>query len=70
MIHSLGIAGVGGKSVRQENVSGVTEFPRKMCPPGQDILSIPGPSVPPIILRLPCDFFNAMHHNSFSSCCS
>ena len=33
---------VGGKSVRQENVSGGTHFPRKFCPTGQDILSTLG----------------------------
>ena len=32
-------AGVGGKSVRQADVSGGTHFPRKFCPTGQDILS-------------------------------
>ena len=30
---------VGGKSVRQANVSGETYFPRKFYPTGQDILS-------------------------------
>ena len=30
-------AGVGGKSVRQADVSGGTRFPRKFCPTGQDI---------------------------------
>ena len=30
--------GVGGKSVRQADVSGRTHFPRKFCPTGQDIL--------------------------------
>ena len=30
---------VGGKSVRQADVSGGTHFPRKFCPTGQDILS-------------------------------
>ena len=33
--------GVGGKSVRQADVSGGTHFPRKFCPTGQDILSAP-----------------------------
>ena len=32
-------SGVGGKSVRQADVSGGTHFPRKFCPTGQDILS-------------------------------
>ena len=32
-------AGVGGKSVRQADVSGGTHFLRKFCPTGQDILS-------------------------------
>ena len=36
------VTGVGGKSVRQENVSGGTHFPRKFCPTGQDILSTLG----------------------------
>ena len=35
-------AGVGGKSVRQADVSGGTHFPRKLCPTGQDILSVLG----------------------------
>ena len=44
-------SGVGGQSVRQENVSGEkflggTHFPGKSCPTGQDMLSAPGPSVP------------------------
>ena len=34
--------GVGGKSVRQADVSGGTHFPRKLCPTGQDILSVLG----------------------------
>ena len=34
--------GVGGNCVCQENLSGGTHFPRKFCPIGQDILSIPG----------------------------
>ena len=33
---------VGGKSVRQADVSGGTHFPRKFCPTGQDILSVLG----------------------------
>ena len=36
------IAGVGGKSVRQADVSGGTHFPWKLCPTGQDILSVLG----------------------------
>ena len=35
-------SGVGGKSVRQADVSGGTHFPRKLCPTGQDILSVLG----------------------------
>ena len=35
-------AGVGGKSVRQADVSGGTHFPRKLCPTGQEILSVLG----------------------------
>ena len=35
-------AGVGGKSVRQADVSGGTHLPRKLCPTGQDILSVLG----------------------------
>ena len=35
-------AGVGGKSVRQADVSGGTHFPRKLCPTGQDIVSVLG----------------------------
>ena len=31
--------GVGGKSVRQADVSGGTHFPGKFCPTGQDMLS-------------------------------
>ena len=31
--------GVGGKSVRQADVSGGTHFPRKFCPTGWDIQS-------------------------------
>ena len=38
----LPVAGVGGKSVRQADVSGGTLFPRKLCPTGQDILSVLG----------------------------
>ena len=38
----LSHAGVGGKSVRQADVSGGTHFPRKPCPTGQDILSVLG----------------------------
>ena len=34
--------GVGGKSVRQADVSRGTHLPRKLCPPGQDILSVLG----------------------------
>ena len=37
--YSCGHSGVGGKSVRQADVSGGTHFPRKFCPTGQDILS-------------------------------
>ena len=32
-------SGVGGKSVRQADVSGGSHFPRKFCPTRQDILS-------------------------------
>ena len=32
--------GLGGKSVRQADVSGGTHFPRKLCPTGQDILFV------------------------------
>ena len=35
-------AGVGGKSVRQADVSRGTHLPRKLCPTGQDILSVLG----------------------------
>ena len=38
-VHETIHDGVGGKSVRQADVSGGTHFPRKFCPTGQDILS-------------------------------
>ena len=31
---------IGGKSVRQADVSGGTHFPRKLCPTGQDIATV------------------------------
>ena len=40
--HETSYTGVGGKSVRQADVSGGTHFPRKPCPTGQDILSVLG----------------------------
>ena len=40
-LRSARTPGVGGKSVRQADVSGGTHFPRKFCPTGQDILSAP-----------------------------
>ena len=42
VLHVVPCTGVGGKSVRQADVSGGTHFPRKLCPTGQDILSVLG----------------------------